>query len=471
MKSRIFLITGFIVLGLSVHAHAQTFNSGSTGADGAFSPSVNTTLQLPPNGVFNFTTVNIPTGITVKFLKNSANTPVTILASGNVTVAGTIDVSGGAAAASGAAGDGNLGDDGQPGIGGPGGFNGGFGGPAGTAGSAGGAGFGPGGGGPGIGTTSSPVGGSGGGYGGQGGGSGSGIPGGLPYGTVSLLPLIGGSGGGGGAGGSNFAGAGGGGGGGAILIASSGTISITGSILANGALGGTNAGVNYGGCGGSGSGGGIRLVANTISGNGTITANGGAGVTCNGPSASIGGSASVGRIRLEANTITRTAATTPAYTTGPVGAVFVPGNPTLRITSVAGTAAPDNPTGSADITLPSSTINPVTVTLAASGIPIGTAITVTVVPTTGAKSAVTSTALSGTIDASTASAGVTLPSGPSVLSASATFTLTQTAANDFPVFADGERVEKVRVAAAFGGKSSVVYITTSGREIPAESLR
>jgi hypothetical protein len=58
-----------------------------------------------------------------------------------------------------------------------------------------------------------------------------------------------------------------------------------------------------------------------------------------------------------------------------------------------------------------------------------------------------------------------------VLSASATFTITQTAALDFPVFADGDRVEKVRVAAALGGKSSVVYITASGREIPAETLR
>jgi len=52
-------------------------------------------VQLPESGVFNFTTVNIPAGVTITFRRNSRNTPVTILASGNVTIAGTIDVSGG----------------------------------------------------------------------------------------------------------------------------------------------------------------------------------------------------------------------------------------------------------------------------------------------------------------------------------------------------------------------------------------
>ena len=100
---------------------AAAFTSGSTGADGAFNPTVNVEVQLPASGIFNYTTVNIPAGVTVKFKKNAANTPVTILATGDVTIAGTIDVSGTAAAAAGAAGDGNQGDDGQPGKGGPGG--------------------------------------------------------------------------------------------------------------------------------------------------------------------------------------------------------------------------------------------------------------------------------------------------------------------------------------------------------------
>src|SRR5690349_19033506 len=88
---------------------ASAFTSGSTGADGAFSPTVNTTVPLPPSGIFNYTSVNIPTGVTVKFLKNRTNTPVVILATGDVTIAGTIDITGTPSADVGPAGDGVLG--------------------------------------------------------------------------------------------------------------------------------------------------------------------------------------------------------------------------------------------------------------------------------------------------------------------------------------------------------------------------
>ena len=73
---------------------AFAFNSGSTGADGPFAPTVNTTVPLPPSGIFNFTSVTIPVGVTVKFQRNVTNTPVVILASGDVTIAGTLDISG-----------------------------------------------------------------------------------------------------------------------------------------------------------------------------------------------------------------------------------------------------------------------------------------------------------------------------------------------------------------------------------------
>jgi len=95
---------------------AQAFVSGSTGADGDFAPTVNTQVVLPPSGILNYGTVNIPAGVTVTFKKNATNTPVVILASGNVTIAGSIGVSGGHATNSGAAGDGVLGDDGIPGL-------------------------------------------------------------------------------------------------------------------------------------------------------------------------------------------------------------------------------------------------------------------------------------------------------------------------------------------------------------------
>ena len=182
-----------------VTANAQgNFVSGSTGADGVFNPAQSQTLQLPESGVFNFTTINIPAGVTIRFGRNSRNTPVMILAQGNVTVAGKIDVSG-------------L-KGGQPfgGQGGPGGFNGGAGGPLTTLvnnqfypSSPGVNGDGPGGGGGGIATTPEKL--------GTGGGGGFGLPGqpgissstsvingigGPKYGLPTLLPLIGGSGGG-----------------------------------------------------------------------------------------------------------------------------------------------------------------------------------------------------------------------------------------------------------------------------------
>src|SRR6185369_2540509 len=98
--------------------NAAAFDSGSTGADGAFNPTANVTVPLPPSGVFNYTTVNIPAGVTVKFQKNTTNTPVVILASGDVTIAGTIDLNGGNAEnVSNSAGTG------LPGLGGPGGYD------------------------------------------------------------------------------------------------------------------------------------------------------------------------------------------------------------------------------------------------------------------------------------------------------------------------------------------------------------
>lgn len=70
------------------------FNSGSTGVLGALNPTSNTAIALPPDGVLNYTTVNIPAGVTLTFTSNASNTPVTLLASGNVTIVGTVSVNG-----------------------------------------------------------------------------------------------------------------------------------------------------------------------------------------------------------------------------------------------------------------------------------------------------------------------------------------------------------------------------------------
>ena len=94
----------------------NVYTSGSTGADGPFAPEIATTIDgktvrgsipegtrlisdrvcvpLPANGVFNFTTVNVPEGYRVCFVPNASNTPVTILATGDVTLSGVLSVDG-----------------------------------------------------------------------------------------------------------------------------------------------------------------------------------------------------------------------------------------------------------------------------------------------------------------------------------------------------------------------------------------
>lgn len=449
---------------LPYHAGAA-FSSGSTGADGAFEPVTDTVLQIPESGVFNFTTVTIPTYVNVTFTKNSRNTPVTILASGDVTINGTISLNAGNAS--------NI----IPGAGGPGGFDGGQGATANHRGSNGG---GPGGGNGGMPiTTSAAGGGCGGGAGyflvGAAGGA-SGGSGGLAYGNERTLPMIGGSGGGGGGGTTAYSGGGGGGGGGALVIASSGTVTINGSITANG--GGAYQGEHgeyvgyphyftyyYAGGGGGGSGGSIRLLANILSGNGTLSAVGG------GPGygwLTSGGSGSVGRIRIEAASIQRTAASTPPMSLAYPYAVEPSNMPTLKITAIGGVNVPDVPAGSfsaPDVILPFNTKNPVIIKVNAENIPIDQTVTITALPAGGTAASAVG-ALSGTEASSTVSIPLNISMAyPSLITATVTYQLSAMNIKDF--YIAGEKVERVRVAANLGGKSSITYITVSGKEIPA----
>ncbi|HDO22735.1 MAG TPA: hypothetical protein ENG86_07785 [Nitrospirae bacterium] len=361
-----------------------------------------------------------------------------ILATGDVVITGIIDVSGESTTNTTLT---------SPGKGGPGGYDGGYGGASGLPG---GKGLGPGAGGGGPSASYRYAGG--GGYGSPGGSVGANYGAGGPaYGNARLVPLIGGSGGGGMSGSTTTSGYGGGGGGGAILIASSTSITVTGSITANGGNGYSIAG--------GGSGGAIRLMANTISGNGTISAKGG--------SLSAAYHGGQGFIRLEAYTNNRSAGTEPPYSYGQPGSVFVANIPSLSITSVAGVSVPASPTGSyaqPDMFLPGTTVNPVTVTLSAANIPVGTTVTVSVVPQYGA-AADTTAALSGSDASSTASANVNLSTQYSnVIMAQTTFTLLAS------IQYENEKIKKVRVATRLGGASETIYITESGREIPAAEL-
>jgi hypothetical protein len=437
---------------------AAGFSSGSSGVDGAFNPTANTTVTVPASGIFNYTTVNIPAGVTVKFVRNPAgpSLPAILLATGDVTIAGTIDVSGGDSLPSGA---GLTGDRTLPGLAGPGGFDGGRGGRTESSRTAG-NGLGPGAGGGGDAIASccgnSPQGGGGAGYavagshnafGTQPGNTGLG---GGVYGSNLLTPLIGGSGGGGGAGGATadgFGGTGGGGGGGAILIASSGTVVLTGSILAGGGNAGSVSGAVGGqlpGGGGGGSGGAIRIVASKFNGAGTLSV--------------VGGSGGSGRTSVEVAT---------------TGTLSLGGVPTLAITSVAGVAAPAAPSGTGDVSVPVSAPNPATVAFSASGVPVGNTIALTLTPQRGAAATATSTPLSGSVASSTATASINIPQGISTLTASASYTITVAMGNALSVYAQNERVERVTLIATYGGPSKVMLTTVSGKEYeaPAEVLR
>lgn len=449
------IMSAVVLFGWVTAVNAQTFSSGSNGSLGAFAPGASITVALPTDGILNYTTVTIPAGVIVTLTPNAANTPVTMLATGDVTIAGALRVDG----TSGVTGSPTI--SGTPalnavGRGGPGGFNGGLGGTRGLANTLGSAGLGPGGGAP----TTGPNGGT---YG-------------APSTVVSLLPLFGGSGGGGANADTTFSGSSGGGGGGAIVLASTTKITVLGTLTANGG----NAAPPSGFCGdrgytGVGSGGAIRLVAPEIVNTGTIQAKIGADGNC-GTSTPTGPAGGAGRIRLEALLFGTVATTDPlaslSTTLGPITPSSIPALmnfPTLAFTSVGGVAPPPTPTGSfttADVTLPGTTANPVSVILTATNTPAPTTYTVKLIPQFANPSSQT-VASSGAFSLSTATASVTFPNGRiSALQAFAGFTLTASLA---PII-DGEQADQVLLAAGYGEPSTLTLVTKSGKEIPVSQL-
>jgi hypothetical protein len=471
---------------------AFAFDSGSTGVDGVFAPTVNTEVQLPESGILNYASINIPTGVTVKFKRNTANTPVYLLVSGNATIAGKIDISGTNGADVGTAGNGNLADDGNPGKGGPGGYDGGRGGrddalhrPSVIGG---GNGLGPGGGYAAHGGVSQPSTspfcdfvtyphapwslrtGANASHSSPGGSMEAGYtcavapattnsltfpakPAVSEYGSAILQPLVGGSGGGGGAGGANFAGSGGGGGGGALLLAVTGTLTLNGSIEARPGSNGLAGGTSVGGLGGDGSGGSVRLVSTTMAGAGQVYT----GLT-------LGGNAQPGRVRIEADTITYSGATYPAYVADTPAPVFLSNVPSLKIVNVGGSAVPANPTGVADLTFPANLVNPVTISMTTANVPVGNTVLVKVIPANGPAIEAVSPAITGTVASGTASVQVNLPQGPSTLQAMTTYTVVVAMGEALSHYAQNERVEKVQIIASLGSTGFAKLVTISGKE-------
>jgi len=369
-------------LAIAPALHAQ-FSSGSTGSDGAlnyttagtytFDPQV---LGLNPAGdnVFNFTTINIGANVTLNMpadvLRNRA---VIWLASGNVTITGTLNLAGANGATMSAS---NPGQARYPAMPGAGGFPGGVGqyltSPATN--------------GDGLGAGQTTTG---------NGGSAT-----YAYNSNELVPLQGGAGGAGGQIGSGTAGGNGGAGGGAIRIVSSTSISVTGSILAYGGTAGAGLG-SYNG--GYGSGGAIHLVAPAVTNTGTLNAN---GVV-----------QPIGVVKVSANTANIAGAVTGQYTLGPLYNPPLPtAIPAVKVVSVNGVNAPTDVTGSQlspDFTI--STMSTVTVNISAANIPVGTVVNLHLTSEQGNDATVACAALAGTFAASTASCtGVTFPQGVTI---------------------------------------------------------
>jgi hypothetical protein len=358
----------FLLLAASVLASpaAATIDAQSDGSDGALNvttadltidlgQAVTGTWNQPGTGVgvydstkwavvFKYSSINIASGRTVKFINHPSNAPVVWLVQGVATIAGTVSLDG----------ENGLTNVNRESLPGPGGFPGGR--PS-QAGSPATAGHGPGGGPT---TTDYRVGGA---Y-----ATTSQVAGGMPYGNARILPLIGGSGGGGCTGMTYSGGAGGG----AILIVVGQRFALTGLVSTLGGRGSTSGSLYSGG----GSGGAIRVVADTLAGGGSMSAFGSLGYAGN------------GRIRLETNVLTYSNQTSPAYSLqlplGPEGVVIWPPapEPTVRIATVNGqpvTADPRmNPAALVGGDLTISATSSVPVTVAAANVPTSATVTIRV---------------------------------------------------------------------------------------------
>jgi hypothetical protein len=353
-------IAFLLLVGIAPRVDAQTFSSGSDGSDGTFfaggppgtvvvfDPSQYRGTQTAAN-IFNFTTITVQAGVTVKLSSLQINGPVYWLAQGDVDIEGTIDLSG------------SVGHTQRvdpfsriPSIPGPGGYAGGVGGNYSTQQGAF-PGNGPGGG------AAGPVGGY--------------APNGRFSGNQFLMPLVGGSGGGGGQlnsgnTGSTAFGAGGGAGGGALLIASSTRIVVNGTINANGGAQGYFQG-------GGGSGGAIRLVSNTISGTGKLTA---IGVDNQVGTSPPGGP---GVVRTEANNLSFSGVVSGTRAQSSPFPLLLPtaGPATAKVISIGGVIINANPATFPDITINTTTAVPVVIQT--HNIPVAATIQLTILDQNG----------------------------------------------------------------------------------------
>jgi len=431
---------------LTFAARAQVHTT-SDGSDGTLNPTADTIIDMSSHsdGVFQYTSVNIPQNVTVTFTPNANNSPVTWLVQGTVVISGRVDISGHAVGGF------------APGPGGPGGGAGGWGGPGPRTGQ------GLGGGDPAPASNLWPPGS--GSYATTGLGGSLTAKAGLTYGNQYLLPLQGGS----GSGGFGYvdvsgvsAGVSGVGGGGAILIASDVSITINGYVIANGAHGDGVVGAA------EGSGGGIRLLAPQLLGQGVLSAVVGAHSQLD----HIGD----GYIRLDADDDQFRGYLLGSWSRGFNAILALPSNANVRlaIQSIAANGVPLNPTGALatpDVIIPAQQANLVPVVVTYANIPLNTTITVVANPANAP--AVVATAMT---DASgTATLTLALPRGGGTIYARAVVPVASGLASlkgtkqKAPYYAatgltaEGEGFGKMEITAGPGGRQVTTYITDSGK--------
>ncbi len=412
VSGRLRLMLSVLTVLLAPAAVYAGINVPSDGSDGAFNPtsSVQIDLTQAVTGVwsdnnsantgkgiydpakwavvFKYSSVSIPSGVTVSFRNHPTGAPVVWLVQNDAMIAGTVDLNAKAFVSSASLT--------EPG---PGGFPGG---PGKSPTQPTGSGHGPGGGGQPESGAFICVGGS---YGTAGvTGSGYGVVGPL-YGNREVIPLIGGSGGTGHGNSMNDGGAGGG----AILLCVGGTATISGKISVVGASGSA----------GGGSGGGIRIIADTLAGSGTLRAEG----------ATTTGSGGLGRIRIEAKNYNNTISAYPAATistTIVTDPVIWPAQdaPCVTIDSIGGVACPEDPhfvitTPDHYATVDVSPLTTVTVRMTATNLPSSWSVALRVVPYYGKDTIVQATKVSGDTASSVWEASINLSLGVSALQARA----------------------------------------------------
>lgn len=285
-----------------------------------------------------------------------------------------------------------------------------------------------------------------------------------------------------------------------MLIAVNGQFELSGSIEADGGWAGRS---DFGWFGTAGSAGSVRVVASELFGSGRIHCVGG-----------LPEGRQDGWIRFDTPAL-RFAGQLYGRTSSGFQPIILPalGNGLhLAIQNIGGVAVTPNPTGlaaSPDAVLPASLQNPVPVIVRCLGVPLGTDIRVEARGVSGEPVVGIGKNTTGTLADSLATVPVHLPRGSGILIARARVAVTSgpggsqgasvtpsaptqssppstqaaapqtqgtTRLSDLPysitgLTTDGERIATVELEAALGGGSQTLYVTESGKRIPAPMAR